>query len=102
MSLKQVFNFRTLLYLASFIEGGALMASELLGAKMMAPFFSSSLFVWSAILGVTLSGLALGYFTGGYLSSNYKSPKALYYIMLLAGGFLLFMPYSSKTIMSTL
>ena len=49
------------------------MAVELLGAKMMAPFFGSSLYVWASILGVTLGGLAIGYFSGGFLSEKFKS-----------------------------
>ena len=34
------------------------MATELFGAKMLAPFFGSSLYVWATVLAMTLGGLA--------------------------------------------
>ena len=49
-----------LLLLLSFIEGGSLMAVELMSARMLAPYFGSSLFVWATVLAVTLGGLTLG------------------------------------------
>ena len=49
----------------SFVEGAAVMVVELLGAKIIAPYYGVSLYVWSSVLGVTLGALALGYFSGG-------------------------------------
>jgi hypothetical protein len=37
------------------LEGAAVMACELIGAKTVAPYFGSSLYVWAAVLGVTLA-----------------------------------------------
>ncbi len=45
------------------------MAVELVGAKLLAPYFGTSLYVWAAALGTTLGGLTLGYFFGGRLRS---------------------------------
>lgn len=73
------------------------MACELFSAKMIAPFFGSSLYVWAAVLGVTLFALMCGYYLGGYLSS--KKENLLYWILLLAGLFLMIMPYTSESIM---
>ncbi len=56
------------LLLLSFFEGGAVMAVELVGAKLIAPYYGGSLYVWAAILALTLGGLAAGYFLGGRLS----------------------------------
>lgn len=89
---------KTLLLLA-FIEGASVMACELLGAKMIAPFFGSSLYVWAAVLGVTLSGLMLGYYSGGYLSEKVKKDNLVSWVLLLAGLFLMIMPYTSVWIM---
>ena len=55
------------LFLLAFMEGASVMACELLGAKMISPFFGSSLYVWAAVLGMTLFGLMSGYYTGGYM-----------------------------------
>jgi hypothetical protein len=34
------------LYLLSFFEGGSVMSAELIGAKMLAPVFGTTLYVW--------------------------------------------------------
>lgn len=93
---------RKYLFLLSFLEGGAVMACELIGAKMLAPFFGTSLYVWAAALGLTLGGLMTGYFTGGILSKKYQNqPALLYWIMIAAGFFTALMPYTSEWIMQS-
>jgi hypothetical protein len=44
------------LFAVAFIEGGALMAVEIVGAKLVGPYYGSSLYVWAAVLGLTLGG----------------------------------------------
>jgi predicted membrane-bound spermidine synthase len=91
---------RNYLFLLSFLEGGAVMACELIGAKMLAPYFGGSLYVWSAALGLTLGGLMTGYFTGGLLSKKYQNDASLlYWIMIAAGLFTALMPFTSGWIM---
>ncbi|MBK7410336.1 MAG: fused MFS/spermidine synthase [Saprospirales bacterium] len=93
---------RKYLFLLSFLEGSAVMACELIGAKMLAPYFGTSLYVWAAALGLTLGGLMTGYFTGGLLSKKYQNqPALLYWIMIAAGFFTALMPYTSEWIMQT-
>ncbi len=75
------------------------MATELLGAKMLAPFFGSSLYVWATVLAITLLGLAVGYFAGGLLSYKSKNPLTLFYVLLIAAAFTVLMPFSSKLIL---
>lgn len=87
------------LYTLSFIEGASVMSAELIGAKMLAPFFGSSLYVWATVMAVTLGGLAAGYFTGGYFAEKYKQGNLLFYIVLFAAAFTALMPLSSKFIL---
>lgn len=75
------------------------MATELLGAKMLAPYFGSSLYVWASVLAITLGGLAAGYFAGGILSYKSKNPLALFYVLLAAAAFTVLMPFTSKIIL---
>ena len=76
------------------------MACELFSAKLLAPYFGTSLYIWAAVLGLTLGGLTIGYFVGGKLSKKYnQSPKLLYIILVLAGAMLALMPFSSQLIM---
>jgi len=75
------------------------MAAELLGAKMLAPYFGSSLYVWATVLAITLGGLAVGYFLGGILSYKSKNSLALFYVLIAAATFTILMPFTSKVIL---
>jgi spermidine synthase len=88
-----------LYYLLAFIEGACVMAAELLGAKMMAPFFGTSLYVWASVLGITLGGLACGYFVGGILSEKKNIERTLYILLFASSLFLMIMPALSKSVM---
>ena len=83
----------------SFIEGGAVMFTELISAKLVAPYFGTSLYVWASVLGITLGSLAIGYYSGGYLSNKVKSKLLLFWVMLIAGCFVAIMPFSGVWIM---
>jgi predicted membrane-bound spermidine synthase len=86
-------------YIISFLEGGAVMVIELLGAKIIAPYYGASLFVWSSVLGVTLGGLALGYFLGGHFSSRFNNQKLLFAIILIGAFFAAISPIIAPKIM---
>lgn len=86
----------------AFLEGAAVMACELLGAKMVAPFFGTTLYSWAGVLAVTLGGLAFGYYLGGWLTTKYKPVNILVVLLLASGCFLLMMPLISTGIMQAL
>ena len=88
------------LYLVLLIEGGALMAVELIGAKLIAPFYGNSLYVWTAVLAITLGGLTIGYFLGGIISDKLPNVKTLFIIILASALLVLALPYSSNIILS--
>lgn len=91
---------RPFLYFLSFLEGGSVMVCELVGAKMLAPFFGTSLYIWAAVLGLTLLGLTSGYFLGGIFSKKYaKDERLLFWVLVTAGLFLAVMPITSQWIM---
>ena len=83
-------------YLFAVVEGAAVMATELLAARMLAPFFGSSLDVWTSVMAFTLLGLALGYYCGGQLNAKYKLPETLWWVLLSAGSFLFLLPVLSQ------
>ncbi len=87
-------------YIISFLEGSAVMACELTGAKLIAPYYGNSLYVWSSVLGTTLGGLAAGYYLGGRISEKLHVRKYLFFILLIASLLMLFTPSLSSFIMS--
>lgn len=86
-------------FFLSFLEGASVMAAELLGAKMLAPYFGSSLYVWASVLGITLGGLAMGYFAGGIVSEKKNNERNLYFILIASAIFLMVMPVMAKEVM---
>ncbi|RLD42081.1 MAG: hypothetical protein DRI86_12295 [Bacteroidetes bacterium] len=89
------------LLVVAFIEGSTVMAAELLGAKMTAPFFGTTIYSWAAVLAITLGGLAAGYYFGGWISSRKPTNIVLSLILVLSGIFMLFMPSTAKFIMTS-
>ncbi len=75
------------------IEGATVMAVELCGAKMLTPLFGGSLFVWAAILAVTLAALAFGYYWGGVFSGKNDPEKKLFLMIIWASATTLLMPF---------
>ena len=44
------------------------MSIELMGGRVLAPYFGSSIYVWGSIITVFMVALSFGYLIGGYLS----------------------------------
>jgi spermidine synthase len=72
--------------------GALVMVIEVLGSRVLGPFFGVSLFVWTSLITVTLVALALGYALGGILSDRRGTPGYLYGIILAAGILVLAIP----------
>ena len=60
------------------------MAVELLGGRLMAPSFGSSIYVWGAIITVFMLALSLGYLVGGWYSLQAPSVRRLAGVLLAA------------------
>jgi len=82
-----------------FLAGAAVLIIELLGARLLAPFFGTTQFVWSALIAVTLLALAVGYRGGGMLADRLDPEVALYQALVLAGWLTLLMPFSRRAVL---
>jgi len=76
----------------SLICGATVMIVEVLGSRVIGPFFGASLYVWTALITVTLVALAAGYWGGGILSDRTRSEAWLYGIIAAAGVAVLLVP----------
>ncbi len=85
-------------YLFAMLEGATVMAVELMSARMLAPYFGSSLYVWGAVIGITLLSLAMGYFAGGRLADRYPDVTSIHWALLISAFFLLFMHYFASSL----
>lgn len=92
-------NFKRILLFISFIEGASVMVVELLGAKIIAPYFGTSLYVWASVLGVTLVSLASGYYFGGQLSAKPRKDHILYWVLGIGGLFTILAPLAGPYFM---
>ena len=61
------------------------MALEILGSRLLAPVFGTSLFVWGALIGVVLAAMSSGYSTGGWLADR-RPPGMVLTCLLLGSG----------------
>ncbi len=73
-----------LCYLIAGWSGFFVMAVELLGGRLMAPTFGSSIYVWGAIITVFMLALSLGYLAGGRYSLHNPSVRRLGVVLLIA------------------
>ena len=86
-------------FVLAFIEGATVMAVELFGAKMMTPYYGSSLIVWTTVIGVTLLCLTIGYFVGGKLSMKYKAKNLVFVQLLISAVLIGMMPLIAHPIL---
>jgi len=73
-----------LLFFTVTISGGSVMILELLGTRIIAPYYGVSLYVWSSLISVTMIALAIGYYLGGFLADRYPGLRLTHIILLAA------------------
>lgn len=73
-----------LAYLIAGWSGFFVMAVELLGGRLLAPTFGSSIYVWGAIITVFMLALSIGYLVGGRYSMRAPSVRRLGVILIIA------------------
>jgi spermidine synthase len=71
------------LYITVFITGVVILILEILGTRIIAPYYGTTIYVWSSLIAVTLIALAIGYFLGGWLADKIPKKNMLYLIILI-------------------
>ena len=87
------------LYVLSFCSGMSITAVELCASRLVAPFFGTSTFVWTNIIGVIMVALSVGYVVGGRLADRRTQLDPLLKLLLAACAYLLVLPFVGPAIL---
>lgn len=85
--------------LAAFVSGACVLVLELVGTRLLAPVFGSTLYVWSALITVTLAALAAGAWLGGGLADGARSDRWPARLCLAGGTWLLAVPFLRRWVL---
>lgn len=72
-----------------FFSGAFIMALELCGSRIFAPFFGSSIEVWTSLIAIVMASLSAGYWWGGKLADRRLSKHDLSLLLLGAAVFII-------------
>ena len=81
---------RAVIAFMAFVSGFCIMTIEMLGARILSPYFGGSLSVWGSIITIFMLALALGYLLGGRLST--RTPSGKTYALFFIGAALFALP----------
>lgn len=84
---------RVFLYWIVFLGGAAVLSLEILGTRVIGPYYGVSLFVWSALITVALLALSVGYTLGGRLADRRPHLSGLAWVPGAAGLWTLLIPW---------
>ncbi len=86
-------KFRKIIFLTCvFLIGAATLVLEIVGVRLIAPYFGATIFVWSSLITATLGGLAVGYGIGSVLSRKEFHEKIFYFSIFAFGILLIILP----------
>ena len=77
------------IYLLAFSGGFVIMSLELLGGRILAPYFGSGIYIWGSIITIFMLSLSIGYLLGGRLSVHNPSSSRFAAIFAVAAVLLL-------------
>ncbi|MEL6347505.1 MAG: fused MFS/spermidine synthase [Myxococcota bacterium] len=90
---------KQLLKILVFVSGLSVMAVEMTGLRLLAPFFGTSLIVTTVLIGSMMGFLSLGYWLGGRYADRYPTLKALSRISGAASVLVILIPFLGMPIL---
>jgi hypothetical protein len=88
------------IYGNAFAIGAVLMGFEMLGSRYIYPYFGGGIGTWAALISVVLLSLAIGYFTGGYLTQRASALRRVALLFAVAAAYLALVPHFADPAMS--
>lgn len=82
-----------------FFSGAIGMVLELVGSRVLAPFFGNSMFVWTGLIGIILGSMSYGYYLGGRLADKKADGEQLSRILFIASAFVLLTAFVKEEVL---
>jgi len=79
-----------ILEIVVFSCGAVVMTFELVGSRILGPYFGTSIFVWTSLMGIILGSLSLGYYLGGKIADKKPNKDMLSLIIYMSALTILF------------
>lgn len=91
---------RILLPVSVFVSGAVVMVLEVLGTRLIAPVYGTSLHVWSAIIAVTLLSLSIGYWVGGRFADRFPHAATYFVVFEVAAVLIVLLPLVHEPVLT--
>jgi MFS family permease len=89
----------SVILLISCVCGWFMMELEILGVRILVPYFGSAVYVVTgSVIGVFLLSLSVGYILGGWLSTRINAWSELGVVMMVVGGWFFAIPFFSEPV----
>lgn len=75
--------------LVAFTTGFVLMSYELIASRMLGPSIGSSMYVWTAVIGIMIFALAIGYTVGGFVADKRVNKNDVAVLLVLSAVLIL-------------
>ncbi|MGB7581306.1 MAG: fused MFS/spermidine synthase [Sedimentisphaerales bacterium] len=69
-----------------FLASACVMMTEIVAGRLAARHIGSSLYTWTAVIGVILGGITLGYYLGGRLADSFATRKTVGLLLAASSG----------------
>jgi spermidine synthase len=76
------------------------MALEIIGARLLTPYYGDTVYVWGSVIGIFLLSLSIGYFLGGKLADRKPEYSTLSIVLAATGVFAVLVPFLSVPVTS--
>ena len=69
-----------------FLSSVCVMMVEIVAGRLAARHIGSSLYTWTAVIGVIIGGITLGYYIGGRLADSFSARKTISWLLAASSG----------------
>jgi spermidine synthase len=69
-----------------FLASVCVMMVEIVAGRLAARYIGSSLYTWTAVIGVILGGITFGYYIGGRLADSFSARKTIGWLLAASSG----------------